>query len=48
MMAILAGMLRSRSQWVELLESVGLEVVKVWSSPDSEDAEGVIEAMLRV
>ena len=48
MMAILAGMTRSRSQYVELVESVGLEVVKVWRSPDSEDAEGVIEAVLKV
>ena len=48
MMAILAGLQRSRSQWVELVESVGLEVVKVWSSPDGEDAEGIIQAMLKV
>ncbi|MCJ1433696.1 hypothetical protein MMC27_003060 [Xylographa pallens] len=47
MMAILAGMTRSRSQYIELVESVGLEVVKVWRSPDPEDAEGVIEAVLK-
>ena len=48
MMAILAGLLRSRAHWVELLHSVGLEVEDIWSSPDSEDSEGVVVAMLKV
>ncbi|MCJ1392558.1 hypothetical protein MMC18_005426 [Xylographa bjoerkii] len=47
MMAILAGLQRSRTQWIELLQSVDLDVVRIWTSPDSEDSEGVIEAMLR-
>ncbi|MCJ1321078.1 hypothetical protein MMC15_006420 [Xylographa vitiligo] len=48
MMAILAGLLRSRAHWVDLLRSVGLEVEDIWSSPDSEDSEGVVVAMLKV
>lgn len=47
MMSILAGIARTRRQWVELVESVGLEVVKIWTSPHSGDVEGVIEAMLK-
>ncbi|KAK1752701.1 S-adenosyl-L-methionine-dependent methyltransferase [Echria macrotheca] len=46
MMAVLAGMQRSRRHWVELVESAGLAVVKVWESPDFGDMEGVIEAMV--
>ncbi|MCJ1437024.1 hypothetical protein MMC27_006409 [Xylographa pallens] len=48
MMAILAGLQRSRAQWVDLLRSVDLEVEDIWSSPDSEDSEGVIVAMLKM
>lgn len=48
MMAVLAAMKRSRAQWTELLESVGLKVMKIWTSPDPEDSEGVIEAMLEL
>ena len=43
MMSLLAGMERTERQWVELVESAGLRVVKVWKSPDFRDCEGVIE-----
>ncbi|CAD6579776.1 MAG: hypothetical protein ASARMPRED_009245 [Alectoria sarmentosa] len=46
MMSIMAGKERSRRQWLELLHSVGLRLIRVWISPDSGDAEGIIEAML--
>lgn len=44
MMSLLAGMERTERQWVALVESAGLRVVKVWHSPDFGDLEGVIEA----
>lgn len=44
MMAVLAGIQRSRKHWIELVASAGLKVVKVWGSPDPGDMEGVIEA----
>lgn len=47
MMAILSGIQRDRRQWVDLIESVGLELVNVWTSPYEEDAEGIIEAILK-
>ena len=46
MMTILAGMERTRRQWVDLLESVDLEVVKIWDSPNDGD-EAIIEATLK-
>ena len=45
MMAVLAGLGRDRAQWTALVESVGLQVCKVWESPEDGDCEGVIEAM---
>ena len=47
MMVLMAGLKRTHRQWVELVESVGLRVVKIWKSPYSGDEEGVIEAALR-
>lgn len=47
MMSIMAGKQRSRGQWLELLQSVGLNVIRIWNSLDSGNDEGVIEAMLR-
>ena len=47
MMSIMAGKKRSRGQWLELLHSVGLKLIRVWNSPDGGNDEGVIEAMLR-
>ncbi|KAI0011122.1 O-methyltransferase-domain-containing protein [Xylariaceae sp. FL0662B] len=46
MMAFNAGMERSQKQWEELLSRVGLEVIKFWP-PLQEDADGIVEAMLR-
>ena len=45
MMAVLAGLGRDRAQWTALVESVGLQVCKIWESPEDGDCEGVIEAM---
>ena len=47
MMSVLSGLERNRSHWIELVESVGLEVVAVRESPFEEDSEGVVEAMLK-
>ncbi|KAI9684553.1 MAG: hypothetical protein M1822_005641 [Bathelium mastoideum] len=47
MMSVLSGLERSRSHWIELVESVGLEAVAVRTSPFEEDSEGVVEAMLK-
>ena len=44
MMSIMAGKKRSRREWLELLESVNLKIIRIWDSPDSD--EGVLEAML--
>jgi len=43
MMSLLAGMERTKKQWVGLVESAGLRVAKIWHSPDFRDLEGVIE-----
>ena len=47
MMSILGGMERSRAHWIELCESVGLQVIAVRTSPFEDDVEGVVEAVLR-
>lgn len=47
MMSVLSGMKRTRQQWIELLQSVGLEILRIWNSPIEGDEEGVIEAMLK-
>ena len=46
MMAIVAGLKRTREQWLLLLQSVDLEVVDIWKSPYVGDEEGVIEAVV--
>ena len=46
MMTGLAGLNRSEKQWVALVESVGLTVAKIWTSPDRGDCEVVLEAVL--
>jgi hypothetical protein len=43
MIALLSGMERTKVQWVELLRSVGLEIVKFWVRGG--DTEGLIEAI---
>lgn len=45
MMTLLAGMERSSSQWHDLLDSIGLRIVKVW--PSEGFRESVIEAKLK-
>ena len=47
MMSIMAGKKRSRGEWMDLLQSVGLEVIKIWHSPNLEDDEGIIEAIVK-
>lgn len=45
MMALLGGKERTQKQWIDLLQSVDLDV-KIWNSPhDGEEA--IIEAMLK-
>jgi exonuclease VII small subunit len=44
MMAFNSGMERTAKQWRELLESVGLRVIKVWE-PAEEGADGIVEAI---
>lgn len=46
LMAVLGGMERTQNQWIDLLQSVDLEVVKIWNSPHEGD-ESIIEAMLK-
>ena len=43
MMVLLAGMERAESQWRELLDAVGLEIVGFWTP--MKGGEGVIEAV---
>lgn len=45
MMVLLAGMERTESQWKELLNDVGLEIVGFWIP--MKGGEGVIEAVKR-
>lgn len=45
MMGLHAGMERSETQWHELLDSEGLEIVKVWQLMPG--GESVIEATLK-
>ena len=46
MMLLLAGMERTESQWRQLLEGVGLEIVGFWIPVKG--GKGVIEAMERM
>ena len=46
MLAVPIGMERTQTQWKELLESVGLEVVKFHSG--GKEVEGLIEAVRKV
>lgn len=45
MMALVSGLERTEMQWRALLESIGLEVVKIWSVVP--EAEAVIETRLK-
>ena len=44
-MAVVAGMERTEKQWYALLESVGLQITKIWTK--AEDSESIIEAELK-
>ncbi|KAL8829948.1 MAG: hypothetical protein Q9191_001720 [Dirinaria sp. TL-2023a] len=44
MMALFSGMQRTQTQWKDLLESVGLKIVKFWSV--GPEVEGLIEAVV--
>lgn len=46
LMALLGGMQRNEKQWIDLLQSVDLAVVKIWNSPH-EGEEAIIEAILK-
>ena len=43
-MAIAAGMIRTEEQWHQLLGSVGLKIVRIWT--EDPNSESLIEAML--
>jgi hypothetical protein len=43
MMAILGGIKRTTTQWRDLLSSVGLSLVRVWTNSDPRDLDGVLE-----
>lgn len=45
MMTLVSGLERTESQWRELLGSVGLEVVRIWTVIP--EAEAVIETRLK-
>lgn len=45
MMLYHSGLERTRSQWISLLESCGLTVVKIWTRPDTDSS--VIECKLQ-
>jgi hypothetical protein len=47
MMSILAAKKRTRLEWIELVESVGMTCVRIWKSPYLNDEEGIIEVMLQ-
>lgn len=46
MMSFNAGMERTETQWRQLLEKAGFDVIKVWPPPEA-GADGIIEAMLK-
>ena len=45
MMALVSGLERTEMQWQSLLESIGLEIVKIWSI--TPEIEAVIETRLK-
>lgn len=46
MMSVLSAKMRSKRQWTELVESAGLQVVRIWDSPYHGDNEGIVEAII--
>lgn len=47
MMTIMSGSERTKSEWFRLIESTGLEILKISESSSVEDVEGIIECILR-
>lgn len=47
MMTFGSGSERNRSQWKSLLDQAGLQILEFRHGPDGEDADGIIEAMLK-
>lgn len=47
MMTGLSALMRSRTAWIELLESAGLQVKSIRGSSDVDDYEAIIEAALK-
>jgi hypothetical protein len=45
MMALVSGLERTEMQWRTLLESIGLEVVRIWSVVP--EAEAILETRLK-
>lgn len=45
MMGILGGLKRTTLQWMQLLVSVDLKVEKIWTSPEPENRDGIIEVI---
>ena len=47
MMAFNGGAERSRAQWTDLLQKAGFEVVEFLHGQDGEDADGIVEAIIK-
>jgi hypothetical protein len=43
-----SGMERTGKQWTALLDKAGFEGVKVWVPEGDHDADGIVEAMIKV
>lgn len=48
MMAFNSGMERTGSQFTALLNKAGFEVIKIWVPEDDHDADGIVEAMVKI
>jgi hypothetical protein len=48
MMSFNSGMERTGKQWTALLSKAGFEVVKVWVPEGDHDADGIVEAVIKV
>lgn len=48
MMAFNSGMERTEKQFTELLNKAGFEVVKIWLPEGHNDADGIVEAMVKI
>lgn len=48
MMAFNSGMERTGTQFTALLNKAGFEVVKIWVPQGDHDADGIVEAMIKI